>query len=181
MSMNARAIATIALLLTAGAPLRAPAATPAQITAVSGDVSIVRADTGTQETASPASTLSDGDYVATGENASSSLQIGGQTLRLDAQTQVRVVDAEGGAAEVQIAAGNVDVGAPTSGAGAQIDTPTATVRPDRPGTFRVSVGEGGQTVVRVSSGSVTIDGPSGVQTVAPGATVVADAGWRALT
>ncbi|MEO7201351.1 MAG: hypothetical protein ABIZ82_02015, partial [Candidatus Tumulicola sp.] len=63
---------------------------------------------------------------------------------------------------------------------AQIDTQTATVRPARPGTFRVSVADGGQTVVRVSSGSVTIDGPAGTQTVAPGATVVADIARNAL-
>jgi ferric-dicitrate binding protein FerR (iron transport regulator) len=163
----------VAFLAALSGPIVAKADAPAQLDDVSGDVSIVRADTGLQEAAASSATLSAGDFVATGDGAHTSLRVGGQTLRLDAKTQVRVVDLDAGATEIQIAAGNVDVSAP-AGSQAQIDTPTATVRPARPGTFRVSVADGGQTVVRVSSGSVTIDGPSGTRTVAPGATVIAD-------
>jgi ferric-dicitrate binding protein FerR (iron transport regulator) len=166
-------VLAVAFLAALSGPLVAEADAPAQLANVSGDVSIVHADTGLQEAAVPSATLSAGDFVATGDGSHTSLRVGGQTLRLDAQTQVRVVDLDAGAAEVQIAAGNVDVTAP-AGSQAQIDTPTATVRPARPGSFRVSVADGGQTVVRVSSGSVTIDGPSGTQTVVPGATVIAE-------
>jgi hypothetical protein len=163
----------VAFFAALSGPLVANADAPAQLADVSGDVSIVRADTGLQEAAVPSTTLSAGDFVATGDGSHTSLRVGGQTLRLEAHTQVRVVDLDAGAAEIQIAAGNVDVTAPAGSQG-QIDTPTATVRPAKPGTFRVSVADGGQTVVRVSSGSVTIDGPSGTQTVAPGAAVVAE-------
>jgi ferric-dicitrate binding protein FerR (iron transport regulator) len=169
----------VAFLAASSGPLVAEADGSATLADVSGDVSIVRADTGLQEAAAPSATLSAGDFVATGDGAHTSLHVGGQTLRLDAQTQVRVVDIDAGSTEIQIAAGNVDVMAP-AGSQAQIDTPTATVRPSRPGTFRVSVADGGQTVVRVTSGSVTIDGPSGTQTAAPGATVVAETAYNLL-
>jgi ferric-dicitrate binding protein FerR (iron transport regulator) len=154
-----------------GAPLCAFAAVPAEVGAVDGDVSIVRAQTGTPEGAIPSATLSAGDYVVTGDGASVTLRIEGQSIRLDARTQLRVVGLDAGSVELQVAAGNVDVAAPASGNGATIDTPTATVRPVHAGTYRVSVNQGGQTLVSTGSGSVTLDGPEGEQVVRPGSSV----------
>jgi hypothetical protein len=163
------AIAFCALL---GLPAPAFAGVQAHVLSVVGDVSIVRADTGAQESAAPDATLATGDYIATGDGAQISVDIDGQAIHLDGRTQLRVVDLDAGSVELQVAAGNVDVTAPAGG-GATIDTPTATVRPVRAGTYRISVSGGGQTIVSAGSGSVTIDGPSGTQTVAPGSTVVA--------
>jgi hypothetical protein len=163
------AIAFCALL---GVPAPAIASVHAQVLSVAGDVSIVHADSGAQESAAPAATLAEGDYIATGDGAQISVEIDGQAIHLDALTQLRVVDLDAGSVELQVAAGNVDVTAP-SGGGATIDTPTATVRPLRAGTYRISVSGGGQTIVSAGSGSVTMDGPSGTQTVAPGSTAVA--------
>jgi hypothetical protein len=162
-----------------GMPAPAVAGVQAQVLSVAGDVSIVHADSGAQEPAAPDGTLADGDYIATGDGAQISVKIDGQTIHLDAHTQLRVVDLDAGSVELQVAAGSVDVTAPAGG-GATIDTPTATVRPVRAGTYRISVLDGGQTIVSAGSGSVTIDGPSGTRTVTPGATVVAvilDAMW----
>jgi hypothetical protein len=163
------AIAFCALLVV---PAPAVAGVQAQVLSVAGDVSIVHADTGAQESAAPDVTLAEGDYIATGDAAQISVKIDGQAIHLDAQTQLRVVDLDAGSVELQVAAGSVDVTAPVAG-GATIDTPTATVRPVRAGTYRISVSDGGQTIVSAGSGSVTIDGPSGTQTVTPGATVIA--------
>jgi ferric-dicitrate binding protein FerR (iron transport regulator) len=163
------AIAFCALLVV---PAPGVAGVQAQVLSVAGDVSIVHADTGAQESAAPDATLAEGDYIVTGDEAQISVKIDGQAIRLDARTQLRVVDLDGGSIELQVASGSVDVTAPAGG-GATIDTPTATVRPVRAGTYRISVSDGGQTTVSAGSGSVTIDGPSGTQTVTPGATAVA--------
>jgi hypothetical protein len=163
----------IAMVMAAalGAPLAAVAAVPAQVASVNGDVSIVRAQTGTPESVNPSQELSAGDYLVTGDGASVTLRIDGQSIRLDARTQLRVVGLDSGSVEVQVAAGNVDVAAPASGNGATIDTPTATVRQVHAGTYRVSVDQGGQTLVSTGSGSVTIDGPGGEQVVRPESSV----------
>ena len=172
------AIAFCALL---GVPVPASAGVQAQVLSVTGDVSIVHADTGAQEAATPNAALTEGDYIATGDGSQMSVEIDGQAIHLDSQTQLRVVDLDAGSIELQVAAGNVDVTAPKAG-GATIDTPTATVRPVRAGTYRVSVSGGGQTSVSAGSGSVTIDGPSGTQTVTAGSSgIVAVLTRTALT
>jgi hypothetical protein len=156
------------------------AGVPAQVLSVTGDVSIVHADTGAQEAAAAEATLAEGDYIATGDGAQISVEIDGQAIHLEARTQLRVVDLDAGNVELQVAAGVVDVTS-AAGKGATIDTPTATIRPVRAGTYRVSVSGGGQTAVSAGSGSVTIDGPSGTQTVTPGSSVVAVLGEASFT
>jgi hypothetical protein len=164
----------IVLAAAFGLPVTAAASVSAQVTSVSGDVSIVRAQTGTPENAAQAATLSAGDSVITGDAAAASIQIDGQAIRLAAHTQLRVVDLDAGGVELQLAAGAVDLAGAISNSGATIDTPTATVRQVRAGTYRVSVAEGGQTVVTAGSGSASVDGPAGEQVVQPGASVGSD-------
>ncbi|HEY1429790.1 MAG TPA: FecR domain-containing protein, partial [Candidatus Tumulicola sp.] len=154
-----------------GMPVTAVASVPVEVTSVAGDVSIVRAQTGTPEVANQTATLSSGDSLITGDGAAVTVRIDGQTIRLAARTQLRVVDLDAGSVELQLAAGDVDLSVAATGAGATIDTPTATVRQIRAGTYSVSVSAGGQTVVSAGSGSVSIDGPAGQRVVQPGSSV----------
>ncbi|MBV8116453.1 MAG: FecR domain-containing protein [Candidatus Eremiobacteraeota bacterium] len=147
----------------------------ANISVIQGDVVIVRGDSGEQVAATINAPLLPGDYISTSGGSRSEVQFDGiSMLRLAADTQVRFVNLDPRAREMQLAVGTAELAELQSADGnPQIDTPSLTLRPNRAGDYRVSVLSNGQTLVTVRSGSATVTTGSGSQTLTPGSTLVA--------
>ena len=148
----------------------------ANVSVASGNVYIVRGDSGQQVGAAINAPLVPGDYLATGSGSQAEAQFDGASmLRLASNTQIRFVNLRPGSREVQLAAGTVGLAEEQGGGGGeQIDTPSLTVRPTQSGDYRVSVLGNGQTRVTVRSGAATIATANGSESLGPGSTLVAD-------
>ncbi len=148
----------------------------ANVSLASGNVVIVRGDSGEQVGATINAPLVPGDYITTGSGSDAEVQFDGVSmLRLASNTQVRFINLSPGSREMQLAAGTVDMAELQNGdGGSQLDTPYLAVRPNQNGDYRVSVLGGGETLVTVRSGSATISTAGGSRTLAPGSTLVAN-------
>jgi len=114
------------------------------------------------------------DSLSTGGAGSQAeVQLTGDSiLELDQNTQIRFVDLDSGAREIQAAQGTVELSMLRgAGDGPQIDTPSVSIRPDSGGRYRVTVTDDGQTEITVRSGSAQIITPQGSRTLAPGVTL----------
>lgn len=166
--------------LTAMQPASAQAAVPgapgvADVSAVAGDVVIVRGDSGAQVGAAINTPMLPGDYISTAGGSRAEVQFDGiSMIRLAEDTQVRMVNLDPGSREVQLASGTAELAVlENNGGGSQIDTPSVTVRPARAGDYRVSVMPNGETLVTVRSGMANVSSGNGSENLTPGSTLVA--------
>jgi len=148
----------------------------ADVSVANGGVVIVRGDSGAQVPAVVNAPVVPGDYIATSSGSSAEVQLDGSSmLRLAGNSQVRLVNLNPNARDVQLGAGTIDVAELQGASGSpQVDTPTISVRPNGTGDTRISVLGDGRTLVTVRSGSATIITANGSQVLTPGSTLVAD-------
>lgn len=148
----------------------------ADVSVTNGGVVIVRGDSGAQVPAVVNAPVVPGDYIATSSGSSAEVQLDGSSmLRLAGNSQVRFVNLNANARDVQLGAGTIDVAELQGASGSpQVDTPTISVRPNGTGDTRISVLGDGRTLVTVRSGSATIITANGSQVLTPGSTLVAD-------
>ena len=147
----------------------------ASVSVASGNVVIIRGDSGAQVPATINAVLVPGDYIATGLGSNAELQFDGiSMLRLANTTQVRLVNLSPSSREAQVAVGTVDLAELQGADGSpQIDTPALSVRPNQTGDYRITVLRNGETLVTVRSGAATVAAANGSRTLTPGSTLVA--------
>jgi len=147
----------------------------ADVSVANGNVVIVRGDSGAQVAASVNALLVPGDYIATGYGSDAEVQFDGiSMLRVAGNTQVRMVNLNPNAREVQLAIGTVDLAELQGADGSpQVDTPSLTLRPNQTGDYRVTVLGNQETLVTVRSGAATVATANGSQILTPGGTLVA--------
>ena len=108
--------------------------------------------------------LSTGDRLYTGEDGRAALELGGASVRLDADTAVNVFDLDDQTAQFELSQGtmNLRVRWLDNGQTYEVDTPTLAFVVSQPGSYRIDVGDGrGGTQITVFSGAGTVYGSDG--------------------
>lgn len=174
-------VLALGALLTATQPAAAQSAVPdapgvADVSAVGGDVIIVRGDSGAQVGAAIDMAMHPGDAISTGGGSSAEVRFDGMsTIRLAPDTQIRIVSLDPGSREVQLTEGTAELAIrQNKDARSQIDTPSVMVRPTRAGDYSVSVTPNGETLVTVRSGMANVSSGIGSQNLTPGSTFATD-------
>jgi hypothetical protein len=145
----------------------------AYVSALNGDVSVQRGDSGEVEAAAVNAPVMVGDYLLTGPNGRAEVQFDyGHMVRLGANTQLRFDDLDPSADSVQLAAGTVGLAVLHTTSGySQVETPSVTIQPREAGYYRVAVESDGTTEITVRSGNAAILLPQGTRSLRAGSTM----------
>jgi hypothetical protein len=179
--------ASAALLITAAMPalLRAqdapapdsgvPERGVARISAINGDVSVRRGDSGDWVAAAPNAPVLVDDRIAAGPGSRAEVQFDSANLiRVGANAEIRMAQLDYGRYNIQVAHGTVTFRVfRDSQAQVEVDTPTVSVRPSRIGSYRIYVQDDGETEITVRSGEVEVYSPRGAEPLQAGQTMLA--------
>jgi hypothetical protein len=110
--------------------------------------------------------LSTGDRLYTGDNGRAALELGGASVRLDADTALNVFDLDDQAAQFELSQGTINLRVRWLDRGQtyEVDTPTLAFVVSQPGSYRIDVGsgrDGNGTQITVFSGAGQVYGAGG--------------------
>jgi hypothetical protein len=159
------------------APVRADdtsaGSTVGRVSALHGDVTVQRGDSGDTVAAVVNAPVSVGDYLSTsGQGSRAEVQLdAADYLRVGSGSQLRFTQLGASGETVQVAAGTIELRMFKADVDPEIDTPSTTIRPAGAGRYRVSVASNGETTFTVRSGSAELVLPHGTQMIGAGMTV----------
>ncbi|MGH9486056.1 MAG: DUF6600 domain-containing protein, partial [Terriglobales bacterium] len=135
----------------------------AHLSAISGNVSTQRADTGTWVAGALNAPLVSGDQVAAGEGARAEVQIDyADLIRLGDNADVHLTSLTSKNIQLQLGAGLADyIVLQGAQATSEIDTPNIAIYPQERGVYRILVASDSETQVIVRQGEVQISTPQG--------------------
>ena len=145
----------------------------ARVSLMDGNVSVLRADSGTWVAATLNTPLMNGDTIATGPDSRAEVQLDyANVLRLDSSSTAKIANLDRNTIQVQVSQGLVsyDVLGEDS-AQAEIDTPNVAVHPLGNGSYRVEVDSNQQTLVTLRRGEADVSTPQGSTRVESGQSI----------
>jgi hypothetical protein len=147
----------------------------ARVSLSSGDVAVLRADANDAVAATINAPLLAGDALSTADGSRAEIQFDGRsTIRMDQDTEVRVVDLDPAHREVQLAGGAIDLREFSGYSGPdQVDTPSVSIRPDGAANIRIAVSDDGSTRITVRLGHAYVLTPQSSIALDPASTLVA--------
>ncbi len=145
----------------------------ARVSAIAGEVSVKRGDSGDNVAATLNAPLVAQDRLLTGTGSRAELQFDfANVVRLAANTEVRLAELQAQRFQLNVALGLVTFRVlQNSQAEVDINTPVASIRPMRKGEYRIQVLEDGSTEVTVREGEVDLYTPQGSRRISGGKTV----------
>ncbi|HEX4346707.1 MAG TPA: DUF6600 domain-containing protein [Vicinamibacterales bacterium] len=139
-----------------------PPARIARIAVVSGQVSFRPSSTDEWDAASPNYPLTIGDHVWTDRSARTELDLGSAAVRLNAQTEMSVLDMDDRSVQLRLTEGTLHVRLRNGWSDSfEVDTPNGAVTLLQPGTYRIDVnanGDASTVTVRRGGASVVAGG-----------------------
>jgi hypothetical protein len=147
----------------------------ARISVISGDVSVLRGDSGDWIAAAINAPLVVQDRLTCGPLSRAELQFDfANMVRIDENSEVRLSELEYQRYQVQVARGTVMFRVlRDSRADVEISTPSVSVRPLKRGSYSVMVSEDGSSEITVRSGEVEVYTPQGAERLTAGRTMMA--------
>jgi hypothetical protein len=134
----------------------------AHLSALRGNVTTQRGDTGEWVAGAINAPLVTGDKVAAGAGARAEVQMDyANTLRLGDNAQANLVELDNNQISIQLGSGLADYITRGGGAPAEIDTPNVAIRPRGASVLRILVDSDGETQVIAREGSADISTPQG--------------------
>jgi hypothetical protein len=176
--------AGVSVLALSRAALADPPARVGRISYVEGQVSLQPPEDSGWAEAVPNFPVTSGEALWTGEDGRAELEFGPVQARLDAQTELDVLDLEYGETRLSLPQGSADLRVwRVPRGGVTIATPAGEVRIDQPGAYRIDVGaptdDGSYPPVEVTTfeGDAGAPGQDGLVDVPAGASAVIYAGY----
>ncbi len=147
----------------------------ARISAIEGNASVRRGDSGDWVAAAVNAPLLAGDEIATGAGSRVEIQFDADNvIRLSGDTELRLPQLDYAHYQLELARGTATYSVlRKSDVDIEVDTPNISVRPQREGSYRIQVDDSGQTEVTARSGDVEVFTPSGSSWVRSGESMVA--------
>ncbi len=145
-----------------------PASRVARVSYLKGEVYTQTVDNDDWADARINQPLTSGDQLWTDKRGRAELQMGGTTLRVDADTQLQLLELSDDVAQIQVTQGTVNVWVRnlTKRDTVEIDTPNAAISVMESGTDRIEVADHDDlTLVQVRTGSVDVAGEQQEYTV----------------
>ena len=135
----------------------------ARLSAVQGDVSVQRGDSGDWVAATINTPLEAGDRVSTGNGGRAEVQLDyANVIRLDENSTIKITDLTATHIQVQVGQGLVEYSVfKNSQTDAEIDTPNSAVHPLRDGDYRIQVNGDSDSQLIVRSGQAEVSEPQG--------------------
>ena len=154
----------------AAAQEQGPPPGAARISAVNGEVSTMRGDSGEWVAAIVNAPVVGGDTVATAASARAEVQLDyANVLRMDQNSAVKIADLTQKRIQLQVASGIIDYTVfKGAEADAEIDTPNMAVRPLGEGVYRIQIDADSQTELTIRKGKAEVSTPQGSTTVEKG-------------
>jgi hypothetical protein len=153
------AVATVAALSVSARPAAAdPPTRIARISLVTGAVSFRPATTDEWDAAALNYPLTIGDHLWTDRNARAEVEIGTAVVRLNAQTEMSILNLDDRTIQLRLTAGTADVHLRDGWSDAfELDTPNGAVSLLQPGTYRVDLNANGDSsTVTVRRGDASV-------------------------
>jgi hypothetical protein len=140
------------------------------ISAIKGEVSVRRGDTGQQVAGLVNAPLQTDDRIATGPNSRVDIQFDStSTFRLGGNAEVRLMQSASGRYQTELVTGEISLSSPSIA----VDTPSVSVQPANQGIYRIAVNAARESEITVRAGEVEVFAPSGSQRVIAGQKMVA--------
>ena len=135
----------------------------ARLSAIQGDVSVQRGDSGDWVAATVNTPLEAGDRVSTGNGGRAEVQLDyANVIRLDENSTIKITDLTATHIQVQAGQGLVEYSVfKNSQTDAEIDTPNSAVHPLRSGDYRIQVNGDSDSQLIVRSGQAEVSEPQG--------------------
>lgn len=135
----------------------------ARLSAIRGDVSVQRGDSGDWVAATVNTPLEAGDRVSTGNGGRAEVQLDyANVIRLDENSTIKITDLTSTHIQVQVGQGLVEYSVfKNSQTDAEIDTPNSAVHPLRDGDYRIQVNGDSDSQLIVRSGQAEVSEPQG--------------------
>jgi len=147
-----------------------PAPGAARISVATGEVSIMRGDSGEWVAAVVNATVVGGDTVAAAASSRAEVQLDfANVLRMDQNANVKIADLGQKHIQLQLASGLIDfIVLKGTEAEVEIDTPNMAVRPLSEGVYRIQIDADSQTELTVRKGKAEVSTPQGSTSVERG-------------
>lgn len=135
----------------------------ARLSAIQGDVSVQRGDSGDWVAATVNTPLEAGDRVSTGNGGRAEVQLDyANAIRLDENSTIKITDLTATHIQVQVGQGLVEYSVfKNSQTDAEIDTPNSAVHPLRDGDYRIQINGDSDSQLIVRSGQAEVSEPQG--------------------
>ena len=135
----------------------------ARLSAIQGDVSVQRGDSGDWVAATVNTPLEAGDRVSTGNGGRAEVQLDyANVIRLDENSTIKITDLTATHIQIQAGQGLVEYSVfKNSQTDAEIDTPNSAVHPLRDGDYRIQVNGDSDSQLIVRSGQAEVSEPQG--------------------
>ena len=135
----------------------------ARLSAIQGDVSVQRGDSGDWVAATINTPLEAGDRVSTGNGGRAEVQLDyANVIRLDENSTIKITDLTATHIQIQAGQGLVEYSVfKNSQTDAEIDTPNSAVHPLRDGDYRIQVNGDSDSQLIVRSGQAEVSEPQG--------------------
>src|SRR5579864_6965357 len=135
----------------------------ARLSAIQGDVSVQRGDSGDWVAATVNTPLEAGDRVSTGNGGRAEVQLDyANVVRLDENSTIKITDLTRTHIQVQVGQGLVEYSVfKNSQTDAEIDTPNSAVHPLRDGDYRIQVNGDSDSQMIVRRGQAEVSEPQG--------------------
>ncbi|MGB7024708.1 MAG: DUF6600 domain-containing protein [Candidatus Acidiferrales bacterium] len=135
----------------------------ARLSAIQGDVSVQRGDSGDWVAATVNTPLEAGDRVSTGNGGRAEVQLDyANVIRLDENSTIKITDLTATHIQVQVGQGLVEYSVfKNSQTDAEFDSPYSAVHPLRDGDYRIQVNGDSDSQLIVRSGQAEVSEPQG--------------------
>ena len=146
----------------------------ARLSAIQGDVSMQRGDSGDWVAATVNTPLEAGDRVSTGNGGRAEVQLDyANVIRLDENSTIKITDLTATHIQVQVGQGLVEYSVfKNSQTDAEIDTPNSAVHPLRDGDYRIQVNGDSDSQLIVRSGQAEVSEPQGSTRIESGQMII---------